>query len=72
MQANYKWHGFTSLIHRLTQNSMERSKRNHTVASVTSNQKIQRPVPPQVEYPLEKPDSKKNQKTKPGNSSTKK
>ncbi|MDB5272757.1 MAG: hypothetical protein JWO58_1124 [Chitinophagaceae bacterium] len=50
---------------------MERAKKNKT--SVTaSNQKVQTPVPPQVEYPLEKPNSKKNQATKPGNSSTKK
>jgi len=34
----------------------------------TTKSKIQTPVPPQVEYPLEKPDSKKNQDTQPGHS----
>lgn len=33
---------------------------------------IHTPVPPQVQYPLEKPDSKKNQQTKPGNEASKK
>ena len=53
------------------QDDMERTKKNKKSAPL-ANQKIQTPTPPQVEYPLEKPDSKKNQETKPGNSSTKK
>jgi len=46
-------------------NSKEKSKADPKTS-------VHTPVPPQVQYPLEKPDSKKNQETKPGNDSSKK
>jgi len=49
---------------------MKTTKGNPKPASADTA-KIHTPVPPQVQYPLEKPDSKKNQQTKPGNTSTK-
>ncbi len=52
---------------------MKNSASNHKAKSaVDSKTAIHTPVPPQVQYPLEKPDSKKNQQTKPGNDSSKK
>jgi len=51
---------------------MKNSTRNHPSKTSASKTGIHTPVPPQVQYPLEKPDSKKNQQSKPGNESTKK
>jgi hypothetical protein len=47
-------------------------KKNKEQSTVKKKTEIHTPVPPQVQYPLEKPDSKKNQQTKPGNTSNKK
>jgi hypothetical protein len=40
-------------------------------STIVKESTIQTPVPPQIQYPQENPDSKKNQQTKPGNESTK-
>ncbi|MBC7485151.1 MAG: hypothetical protein H7282_00125 [Cytophagaceae bacterium] len=49
---------------------MKTTKGNPKTTS-TDTAKIHTPVPPQIQYPMEKPDSKKNQQTKPGNTSNK-
>lgn len=52
---------------------MKTSPSNPKTKSAADPKKgVHTPVPPQVQYPLEKPDSKKNQQTQPGNESTKK
>ncbi|MDB5256925.1 MAG: hypothetical protein JWM14_1620 [Chitinophagaceae bacterium] len=47
-------------------------KKNKAQSASDKKTSVQTPVPPQVQYPLESPDSKKNQQTKPGNQSDKK
>lgn len=48
-----------------------KTTKGHTKSASADKAKIHTPVPPQVQYPLEKPDSKKNQQSKPGNTSNK-
>lgn len=50
---------------------MKMTKKNTKSSTPAETKKIYTPVPPQIEFPNEDPESKKNQQSKPGYSTKK-